>query len=71
MEVTSLFPRAEPMFSALDAATEQERVRLALHALRDLLDAAPAVVTFDPQSIAALVGLCADALPVLPECEEG
>lgn len=70
MNITTLFPADQPMFGAIDAATEQERVRLALHGLRDLLDAAPAIVTFDPHSIAALIGLCADALPVLAEAAE-
>lgn len=65
-QVTPLFPRQQPMFSVDDPAAEQERCRSAAYALRDLMEAAPAVVSFDPHSIAALIGLIADALPQWP-----
>lgn len=69
-QVTPLFPRPEPMFAPLDPAAEQERVRLGLQGLRDLLEGIPSIITIDPHAIGALVGLCADALPVFPESEE-
>lgn len=69
-QVTALFPPREPMFAPLDAAAEQERARSSLHALRDLLEAASPIISFDPHSLGALVGLVADAMPVWPEGEE-
>lgn len=69
-QVTPLFAAREPMFAPLDAAAEQERARSALHGLRDLLEAASPIISFDPHSIGALVGLVADSLPAWPEAED-
>lgn len=69
-QVTSLFAPREPMFAPLEAAAEQERARSALHGLRDLLEAASPIISFDPHSLGALVGLVADAMPVWPESDD-
>lgn len=69
-QVTPLFAPREPMFAPLEAAAEQERARSALHGLRDLLEAASPLISFDPHSLGALVGLVADAMPVWPESDD-
>ena len=69
-QVTPLFAPREPMFAPLEAAAEQERARSALHGLRVLLEAASPIISFDPHSLGALVGLVADAMPAWPESDD-
>ncbi|WP_225205071.1 hypothetical protein [Novosphingobium huizhouense] len=57
----------EPMFAPCAPHVEQERARSALFTLRDLLEAAPPAVAFDPEGLGALIGMVGDMLPVLPE----
>ena len=55
-------------FTPCPPAVEQERARVGLYALRDMLEAAPpAVSPCDPAGLGALLGMVADALPELPE----
>lgn len=57
---------AEPMFTPRDPEGDYERARMALVALRDLLEAVPSVNAIDPPSLGAMLGLIAESLPEWP-----